>query len=87
MFYTYVLLSKKDGEFYTGSTKNLNARIEQHNSGKNYSTKSRLPLGLVYYEWCMSDKDARAREKYLKSGMGKRFIRNRLKFFLKNERP
>lgn len=39
---------------------------------------------LVYFEVCGNEQDARAREKYLKSGMGKRYIRNRLKYYLKN---
>ena len=46
------------------------------------STKDRLPIKLIYYEACIDEKDARAREKYLKSGMGKRYIRNRLKNYL-----
>ncbi|MBM3248885.1 MAG: GIY-YIG nuclease family protein [Candidatus Omnitrophica bacterium] len=81
--YVYVLQSEKDKKFYTGFTKDLNRRIEEHNEGKNCSTKDRLPFNLIYYEWCLSQQDATAREKYLKSGMGKRYIRNRLKFYLR----
>ncbi len=47
-----------------------------------FSTKSGLPWKLIYYEGCLNEKDAKAREKYLKSGMGKRYIKNRLKFFI-----
>ena len=84
MHYVYILLSEKDGQFYTGSTNNLKRRINEHNSGRVDSTKDRLPLKLLYYEACIDEIDARAREKYLKSGMGKRYIRNRLKNFLKD---
>jgi putative endonuclease len=82
MFYTYVLRSKKDGGWYTGATDNLKKRFSEHNDGKVYSTKDRGPLELVYYEACVDKTDAFTREQYLKSGMGKRYIRNRLKRFL-----
>ena len=78
-FYTYVLKSKKDMKFYTGVTNNLKRRIAQHNTGLVPSTKSRIPFELVYFEGCLAKSDAYAREKYLKSGMGKRYLRNRLK--------
>jgi putative endonuclease len=68
--------------FYAGSTKDLRNRFKEHNAGKVYSTKTRRPFSLIYYEACLSEQDARAREKYLKSGMGKRYINNRLKRFL-----
>ncbi len=51
-FYTYVLLSLKDDAHYIGYTNNLRKRIEEHNSGKNFSTKSRRPLKLIYFEAC-----------------------------------
>jgi hypothetical protein len=33
---------------------------------------------------CIDEKDARQREKYLKSGMGKKYIRSRIKKYLEN---
>lgn len=85
MHYTYVLLSLKDKKLYTGYTINLVKRVKDHNRGKVTATKFRQPLKLIYYECCLYEEDARAREKYLKSGMGKRYINNRLKeFFNKN---
>lgn len=53
-----------------------------HNAGKVISTKNRGPFELIYYEACLNSQDAFLREKYLKSGMGKRYIRNRIKRFL-----
>ncbi len=82
MYYTYIIKSKKDGRWYTGYTNNLRKRFLEHNSNKVFSTKDRSPFELIYYEVCVNDQDARAREKYLKSGMGKRYIKNRLKRFL-----
>ena len=79
MYYVYVLLSEKDSKFYTGATSDLKNRIKQHNEGKVLLTKNRRPLQLVYYEACLNQEDAFRREKYLKTGMGKRYLRNRLK--------
>ena len=47
-FYTHVLMSFKDGEYYIGYTNNLKQRIEEHNAGKNVSTKPQRPLKLIY---------------------------------------
>jgi len=81
MFYTYILKSKKDGKMYTGSTKNLRLRFEQHKKGDVESTKYRRPLELIYYEACVVEDDARRREKVLKSYRGKMLLRNRLKSY------
>ena len=81
MYYTYVLQSKKDGKLYTGSTKNLKLRFEQHQNGEVESTKYRRPLKLIYYETCLIEDDSRRREKVLKSYRGKMFIRRRLKSY------
>jgi len=82
VYYVYVLASEVDGDWYTGSTPDLKRRIQRHNDGEVTSTKSRRPLKLIYYEACLSAADAIARERYLKSGMGKRYLKNRLKDYL-----
>jgi len=82
MFYTYVLKSQTSGRLYTGSTKDLRKRFLQHNSGKSSHTKIEAPWSLIYYEGHLNEDDARSREVYLKSGMGKRYIKNRIKRFL-----
>jgi putative endonuclease len=79
--YVYVLLSETDGQFYTGYTLNLNNRISDHNNGRVSSTKFRTPLKLIYFEGCLNQQDATRREKYLKSGNGKIYLRNRLSHF------
>lgn len=81
MWFVYLLKSITDGYWYIGSTKNLRKRILQHNSGKNLSTKHGRPWEIIYFEVGLNRDDARAREKYLKSGMGRRYLKNRLKFF------
>ena len=82
MYYTYVLQSMKDGDFYTGSTENLKLRFEQHNNGFVESTKDRRPFKLIYYETCLDQNDATKREKYMKTFHSKMFLRNRLKSYL-----
>ena len=82
MVYTYVIRSRKDNKFYTGTTSDLRKRFREHNEGKVASTKNRGPFELVYYEGCLDKEDAFVRERYLKTGMGKRYLDNRLKRFL-----
>ncbi len=81
--YVYVCLSKKDNNFYIGYTKNLRKRLQQHNAKINFSTKSRLPLKLIYVECCLNEEDAKRRENYLKTSQGRRFLKLRIRRFLK----
>jgi len=81
-WYTYILRGQEKGTWYTGVTYDLRKRLQQHQSGQTRNTRGRGPLALIYYEVCKDQEDARSRELYLKSGMGKRYLRNRLKRFL-----
>lgn len=78
MHYTYVLLSETDGRFYTGTTRDLQKRLDQHAGGRVRSTTYRRPLKLLYYEACLKPEDAYRRERFLKTGKGGRYLRNRL---------
>jgi putative endonuclease len=82
VYYTYILKSEVDGNFYTGFTKDLKLRFEQHNKKLVDSTKGRTPLTLIYYEACLDQNDATRREKYLKTYLGKMFLKKRLKSYL-----
>ena len=73
------MLSSKDGEWYTGAASDLKARLRQHEQGEVASTRFRRPLRLVYYEACPDSADTYRRETYLKTGKGKRYLRQRLK--------
>ncbi|MGA8367976.1 MAG: GIY-YIG nuclease family protein [Candidatus Acidiferrales bacterium] len=86
MNYSYVLLSESDGRFYFGSTGDLRGRLQQHNKGQVRSTSYRRPLRLVYYEGCLSADDARRRERYLKTGRGGRYLKQRLASWLSDIR-
>ena len=78
MYYTYVLKSKKDKKFYIGFTENLKRRFNEHNRSLTESTRTRGPFTLVYYEVCLSKEKAIKREKYFKTGFGRRFLKNRI---------
>ena len=69
--YVYVLWSEKDGKFYVRYTKNLQRRLDEHNSGQVQSTKNRASMKLIYWEGCISQQDATRREKYLKTAWGR----------------
>ncbi len=84
-YYTYLLKSEKDGNYYVGYTKDLNVRFEQHQKGQVTSTKHRLPFKLIYFEACLSQKDALTREKYLKTYYGKMHIAKRLKSYFTSQ--
>ena len=82
MFYTYVLQSEKDGDFYIGFTIDLKQRFDNHQRGAVESTKYRRPLKLIYYEACLESNDAAKREKYFKTHLGRMFLKKRLKSYL-----
>lgn len=83
MFYHFYVLvySLKDGKFYIGFTHDLGQRLKEHNSGDNTSTKYRRSLKLIYYEAYLLKQDTEARERYLKTSMGKRVIKKQLRHF------
>ena len=87
MFYVYVLRSESDSGFYIGFSTNLRARLRQHQAGKSFATKSRGPWKLVYYEAYTEREDAEGREKFLKSGAGRGFLRAQLRYYLKRFPP
>ena len=78
MFYTYVLRSKKDNKLYIGHSDDLKKRIVKHNKGLVLSTKYRRPLELVYYKACLNEDNAIRREKYFKTGFGRKFLKDRI---------
>ena len=82
MFYIYVLHSKKDDKLYTGFTTDLEKRLKYHNRGLNKSTRDRRPFELIYAEMYLNEKDARKRERFLKSGRGREILREQLKHTL-----
>jgi len=74
-FIVYALKSKVDKRIYVGFTVDLERRIKEHNQGHTKSTKAYKPWFLIYQEYVETRDVARKREKYLKSGCGKEFLK------------
>ncbi|MCA6377011.1 MAG: GIY-YIG nuclease family protein [Cytophagales bacterium] len=75
MYYVYVLRSVDFGRFYVGLSDNVERRLNEHNKGKTSSTRFYAPWELVFVENFETRVQAREREKYLKGGSGKEFIK------------
>jgi putative endonuclease len=85
MFYVYVLRSEADAGFYIGYTKNLRVRLHEHQAGDSLATAHRNPWTLVYYEAYLDQEDALGRERYLKSGSGRKFLKTQLRAYLRKQ--
>ena len=76
MFYVYLLVSLNNNKSYVGCTgKNPYIRLKEHNSGTNQFTRNNRPWKLKYYESFLCEKCALNREKFLKTGVGKKLIK------------
>jgi putative endonuclease len=75
-YYVYAIRSSVRHYIYVGLTDNLDRRIAEHNSGYNKTTKPYIPFVLIYSEKVNNRVEARMREKYLKSGVGKAFLKS-----------
>ena len=85
MHYVYVLRSTSDDGFYIGYSANLRRRFTQHAEGGAFATSYRRPWKLIYYEAYTEQADALGRERYLKSGGGRRFLELQLAHYLKKD--
>lgn len=83
-YYVYILYSLKDGKLYIGFTNNLKKRLTEHAGGKVEATKNRLPIKLIHYEYFINRADAEARERFLKSGYGRKQFKEILKHSLES---
>jgi putative endonuclease len=78
MFYVYVIVSISRSYIYVGMTNNPDRRIAEHNTGKERTTKPYAPFKNLLIESFSSRIDARKREKYLKSGIGKEWLKQQI---------
>jgi putative endonuclease len=76
MLFVYALQSQQKNFIYVGMTDNIERRLKEHNSGNVRSTKFYRPLKVIYTEPHRTRIEARSREKYLKSGIGKEFLKS-----------
>ena len=74
-FIVYVIQSKVDGRLYKGMTSDVPIRLNEHNSGRNFSTSPYCPWELVYTKEFSDRLEARNWEKYLKSGSGRKYLK------------
>lgn len=82
MFYVYILQSDSDDGLYIGFSTDLRRRLKEHQAGLSFATLYRGPWRLIYYEAYLEEADALGREKYLKSGGGRRFMKVQLRHHL-----
>ncbi len=75
-YIVYAIKSKIDKRIYVGFTNDVERRLKEHNQGQTKSTKAFAPWFLIYQEQVETREAARKREKYLKSGCGKEFLKN-----------
>jgi len=75
MFYIYAIKSINRNYIYVGMTDNLSRRFNQHNTEKSRSTRFYAPFKIIHVEESNNRIDARKKEKYLKSGAGKEFLK------------
>lgn len=74
MYYVYVLQSELDSGLYIGFSIDLKRRLAEHEAGDSQATKHRRPWRLIYYEAYQERRDAEGRERFLKSGAGRRHL-------------
>ena len=80
MYTIYVLISQKDEKRYIGVTsKDANTRTREHNSNKSKFTRGYQPWKLVYTEQYDNKKESSDRERFLKSGQGRKWLDKKLK--------
>ena len=75
MFYVYALRSLKNNKRYVGYTqKDPEKRLHDHNTGSSVWTRQNGPFKLIYSESFSDKKSAIKKEKYFKSGIGRKFL-------------
>ncbi len=75
MYYVYAISSQTRNYIYVGLTDDVDRRFDEHNRGYNKTTKPYRPFGLILTENYKTRREARLREKFLKSGAGKEFLK------------
>jgi putative endonuclease len=75
MCFVCVLRSLKNNKRYVGYTrKDVQVRLQEHNTGSSRWTRQNGPFDLVYVDECLDVKEAKSWEKFLKSGQGRQCL-------------
>jgi len=81
-FYVYILCSETTNQIYIGQTNNLKKRLYEHNNpdyhGTLHTKRRKGPWKVAHHETYSTRQEAMAKEKWLKSGVGRRWIKNLL---------
>ena len=90
MYYTYVLLcidvATDSRKLYTGYSTDLDVRVLSHRYKSTQTTKNFDKIELIYFEACLNKTDAIRRERQLKTGFGRGYLKRRLEMYFKNKR-
>jgi len=78
MFFVYVIRSISRNYLYVGLSSDYEKRVHQHNAGYERTTKPYRPFEIILVEQFPTRLDARKREKYLKSGVGRAYLKSLL---------
>jgi len=78
IYYVYALKSELKKYIYVGLTNNFERRCGQHQELREKTTAPSAPFKTILLEKYPTRVDARKREKYLKSGVGKEFLKNKI---------
>ena len=85
MYYVYVIECQEDKSWYIGYSSNLKRRIQEHQNGVGCRTTAwKRKWKLIYYEAYVDKRDAIGREKYLKSGSGRRYLNKQMANYISN---
>ncbi|MBL7156154.1 MAG: GIY-YIG nuclease family protein [Candidatus Pacebacteria bacterium] len=87
-YYVYVLQNSHTGVLYIGYTTDLKRRIQEHENGKSLYTRKNKKEGiwkLIYFEGYTNRIDAYNREKFLKGGSGRNYLKRQLRNYFSNE--
>ena len=79
MFYVYLIKSLNNGDIYIGSCEDLFVRLKRHNGGYVRSTKAYCPWNLLEYEKYKTRSEAARRERFLKTGQQREFIKKKFR--------
>ncbi len=86
MYFVYVLEDTSDKSWYIGYTTDIERRIIEHQTGKGgRTTKLKDGWRLVYYESYVNQRDATGREKFLKGGSGRKYLKKQLMHYLEQK--
>ncbi|WP_430966986.1 GIY-YIG nuclease family protein [Spongiimicrobium sp. 2-473A-2-J] len=78
MYYVYALWSEEHDKIYVGLTTNPDRRLMEHNEGKSTYTRKYRPWQRFFLEPAPDLESARKKEKYYKSGWGRKTLKSKL---------